>query len=118
MPYSSFEPSASDDGVYPRKDSIHRRCNRRKKSEKRETHRHKDGKEHTQRGISTSRIIQTFRDQSVHERLLRDPESEPFLLRRHHVTAETGFAEVKVEVRERERQSSIYAKLRDDRELA
>ena len=29
-----------------------------------------------------------------------------------------GFAEVKVEVRERERQSSIYAKLRDDRELA
>ena len=47
---------------------------------------------HYQNGIGKSRIIQTFRDQSVHERLLRDPESEPFLLRRHHVTAQTGFA--------------------------
>ena len=99
------------------KDSIHRRCNRRKKSEKRETHRNKDGTiSHTQSGISCSRIMQTFRDQSVRERLLRDPESEPFLLRKHHVRAEQGFAEVKPEMRERERQESIYCKLCEDRE--
>ena len=102
------------------KDSIHRRCNRRKLSEKRETHRRKDGSiSHTQRGIKTSRIIQTFRDQSVRERLLRDPESQPFLLRRHHVTAETGFADGgEREAREREQQASIHAKLCEDRKHA
>ena len=75
---------------------------------------------HYQSGISKSRIIQTFRDQSVHERFLRDPESEPFLLRRHHVTAQTGFAgaaeRAERNARERERQELIHAKLKEDRE--
>ena len=51
---------------------------------------------------------------------LRDPESEPFLLRRHHVTAQTGFAgaaeRAERNARERERQELIHAKLKEDRE--
>lgn len=81
------------------KDSLHRRCLRRKKSAQAELHRRrdKDGnvtKTWLQRALSVSRVMQTFRDQSVRERLLRDDESVPYLLRKHNNLAKTGFATV------------------------
>lgn len=81
------------------KDSLHRRCLRRKKAAQAEIHRRrgKDGtviKTWLQRALSVSRVMQTFRDQSVRERLLREDESLPYLLRKHNKLARTGFATV------------------------
>lgn len=38
--------------------------------------------------------MQTFRDQAVRERVMRDEESLPFLLRHHYKLARSGFSTV------------------------
>lgn len=81
------------------KDSIHRRCLRRKKAFTSAVHCRRDNKGNvvktwTQKALSVSRVMQTFRDQAVRERLLRDEESIPYLLRKHYKLASTGFSTV------------------------
>lgn len=78
------------------KDSIHRRCLRRRKGVQATLHhrRNADGSITTwrQKALSFSRVMQTFRDQSVRERLMRDEQSVPYLLRKHYKLASTGFS--------------------------
>lgn len=81
------------------KDSIHRRCLRRKKGSHATVHhqRDKDGKvikTWIQKPLGVSRIMQTFRDQAVREKLMREDESEPYWLRKHFNLRRTGFATV------------------------
>ncbi|KAL1523952.1 hypothetical protein AB1Y20_018868 [Prymnesium parvum] len=80
------------------KDTIHRRCLRRKKGARAEKHtrRRKDGTTTTwmQRPLSVSRVMQTYRDMSVRERLLRDEDSKAYLLRHHFTLASSGFTTV------------------------
>ena len=78
------------------KDSLHRRCLRRRKVNnpmmmQKHTSK-KTGKTWMSRPLSISRVMQTFRDQAVRERLQRDEESVPYLLRKHYNLASTGFA--------------------------
>ncbi|KAL1529715.1 hypothetical protein AB1Y20_000653 [Prymnesium parvum] len=109
------------------KDSIHRRCLRRKKATEATMHtrRDKDGnvvKQWRQRPLGVSRIMQTFRDQAVRERMLRDEESVPYLLRKHYRLTSTGFstAAQAISVCEkgmRDPCASIYSRMEEGREL-
>lgn len=81
------------------KESIHRRCLRRRKAMVATTHHRRNNKGEvtkswTQRALSVSRVMQTFRDQTVRERVTRDEESLPYLLRQHYKLAATGFSTV------------------------
>ncbi|KAL1507388.1 hypothetical protein AB1Y20_008230 [Prymnesium parvum] len=76
----------------------------------------------TQRALSVSRIIQTFRDQSVRERVMRDEESVPYLLRHHYKLATTGFSTVgeaaAKDLGDEQKLSSIFARMSEARDLA
>ena len=102
------------------KDSIHNRLLRRKKAKAgaKVTHNHRDGTSHKQNALQYSRVMQAFRNEGVRERLLRDEASIPFLQRRHYAVASTGHAGNIDEALARERQESIYEKLKEDRELS
>ena len=70
------------------KDGIHRRCLRRKKQTEQQQHKRlrSDGsvaKTWMQRPLSVSRVMQTFRDMAVRERLFREIESVPYMLWKH-----------------------------------
>jgi len=106
------------------KDGIHRRCLRRKKATERSTHhrRDKEGKivkTWTQAPLGVSRVMQTFRDQCVRERLIRDEESVPYLLRTHYRLAKTGFSTVgEAGARAVDPLQSIYERMAEGREFA
>lgn len=77
------------------KESIHRRCLRRRKGLSASQHHRRNAKGEvvkswTQRALSVSRIMQTFRDQSVRERVMRDEESVPYLMRHHYRLIQAG----------------------------
>ena len=79
------------------KDSLHNRTLRRKKAVAATTHRKRDAngdvvKEWTQAALSVSRIMQTWRDLVVNDRLLMDEKSEPLWQRKHFQAKETGYA--------------------------
>ena len=78
------------------KAGIHRRCNRRKITFKPTEHRMMDEqgnviKSWTQRALGVSRIMQAWRELSVREAVLRDPDTAPYLQRRHFLLRKTGF---------------------------
>ncbi|KAL1510782.1 hypothetical protein AB1Y20_007068 [Prymnesium parvum] len=109
------------------KDSIHRRCLRRRKAVAAATHHRRNSKGEvvktwTQRALSVSRIMQTFRDQSVRERVMRDEESVPYLLRHHYKLATTGFSTVgeaaAKDLGDEQKLSSIFARMSEARDLA
>ena len=107
------------------KDGIHRRCLRRKKATEASTHKRRgpDGailKTWTQRPLAVSRIMQTYRDMAVRERLLRDEESIPYLLRKHYGLKTTGFATVgqAAAANVRDPLDSIFKRMSEGRELA
>lgn len=79
------------------KDTIHRRTLRRKIGKGNTVHvkRRTDGsveKVHTQRPLQVSRVMQAFRSAAVTERIVREPDSEKHLGRKHYRVATTGFA--------------------------
>lgn len=112
------------------KDNIHRRCLRRVKAFQAVQHRRRNasngsaGKTWIQKALSVSRIMQTFRDQAVRERILRDEESQPYLLRKHFTLATTGFSTVgevigiSKRVEEEALWCSITARIQEGRNMA
>eukprot|EP00327_Prymnesium_parvum_P007531 CAMPEP_0182796480 /NCGR_PEP_ID=MMETSP0006_2-20121128/295_1 /TAXON_ID=97485 /ORGANISM="Prymnesium parvum, Strain Texoma1" /LENGTH=263 /DNA_ID=CAMNT_0024921445 /DNA_START=1243 /DNA_END=2035 /DNA_ORIENTATION=+ len=105
------------------KESIHRRCLRRRKSMIATTHRRRNEngevvRTWTQRALSVSRVMQTFRDQSVRERVIRDEESLPYLLRQHYKLAATGFSTVGEAAVIDDKLSSILERMSEARDLA
>ena len=78
------------------KDSIHRRCLRRKLGKTSSTHRKilPDGsiKTWTQGPLKVSRVMQIFRTMAVTERGARDAGSTKYLQRKHFKLKSTGFA--------------------------
>lgn len=109
------------------KDSIHRRCLRRRKAAEATLHhrRNPDGSvtTWTQKALSFSRVMQTFRDQAVRERLMRDEESVPYLLRKHYNLASTGFSRVGETVARSgcdavDPCATIYSRLAEGRDLS
>ena len=79
------------------KDGIHNRTLRRKKAEAPTEHKRYGAngelvKQWTQCALSVSRVMQTWRDMIVRHRLLMDDASTPFLLRKHFVAKDTGYA--------------------------
>ncbi|KAL1512416.1 hypothetical protein AB1Y20_005672 [Prymnesium parvum] len=77
------------------KDTIHRRCLRRKKGARAEKAPLEGAKMARRRhGCSDLCVMQTYRDMSVRERLLRDEVSKAYLLRHHFTLASSGFTTV------------------------
>ncbi|KAL1504848.1 hypothetical protein AB1Y20_008619 [Prymnesium parvum] len=75
-----------------------------------------------QKALSVSRIMQTFRDQAVRERVMRDEESVPYLLRQHYKLATTGFSTVgeaaAKDACQDDKLASIFARMSEAREFA
>jgi hypothetical protein len=112
------------------KSSIHRRNSRRKLTFQATLHHRKNEagevvKTWEQRALACSRIMQAWRELSVREAILHDPESAPYLQRRHLRLKTTGFATVghaaakvaKGAVKG-ETRPSIFKKMQEAREYA
>lgn len=79
------------------KDTIHRRTLRRRIGDRQTVHvkRRTDGsieRVHRQRPLQVSRVMQAFRSAAVTERLVREPDSQKYLGRKHYRVATTGFS--------------------------
>lgn len=73
-------------------------------------------KQWTQRPLSVSRVMQTYRAIAVREMLLRDEESVPYMQRKHFRLQQTGFSTVGhdgAEVEERIKCESLYERMKD-----
>ena len=67
--------------------------------------------------------MQTFRDQAVREKMLREEESVPYLLRKHCKVARTGFSTVgqaaaATTADDYDPLKSIYARMAEGREFS
>lgn len=106
------------------KDTVHRRCLRRRKETESKLHKRRKAsatgkRQWTQRPLSVSRVMQTFRDTAVRALIMLDEGSEEFLQRRHVVTMTTGFATAgDREVKEREAYPSLFERMSEGRDLA
>ena len=110
------------------KDSLHRRCLRRRLETQSRIHKRRKAKdggkaEWTQGPLRVSRVMQVFRDVSVKTRMLWEhDESKAYMQRKHYLVRKTGFATVgrcgECEVEAKPAPESIFVKIQEGLEHA